>query len=164
MKVDKGQRGTAILFICTGNICRSPTAEGVFRRLAEREGVANRFRIDSAGIIGYHAGESPDRRSQQTALTHGVDIGGQRARKVTRGDFSDFDYLLAMDGGHLGELAKLAPPEHVNHVGLFLSFWPEAPTADVPDPYFGGPEGFQQTYALIDQGCRHLLDHLVTRP
>ncbi len=149
-----------VLFICTGNICRSPTAEGVFRALARREGMDNRFRIDSAGILAYHAGEAPDPRSQATALAHGVDIGGQRARQVTREDFSHYDFLLAMDRGHLRALRKMVPPAQKEHARLFLSYWPEAPVKDVPDPYYGGSAGFETTYGLIERGCLSLLRHI----
>ncbi|MDJ0842541.1 MAG: low molecular weight protein-tyrosine-phosphatase [Acidobacteriota bacterium] len=150
-----------VLMVCTGNICRSPTAEGVFRKMVEERGVQDRFQIDSAGMIAYHVGESPDSRSTRTALAHDIDIRAQRARQVTRDDFDKFDYLLAMDNGHLSDLQAMAPAEAQSKIALFLSYLDGG--GDVPDPYYGGASGFEKTFQLIERGSAAFLDHLDTK-
>jgi protein-tyrosine phosphatase len=150
-----------LLFICLGNICRSPMAEGVFRRVAEEEGVIDRFEIDSAGLGNWHVGQAPDSRAQAAAGTRGVDISGQCARQVRRDDFSRFDLLLAMDRSNYADLTRLAPKEARAKVRHFLDFAPHVGTKDVPDPFFGGPEGFDHALDLIEEAAHGLLAELL---
>ena len=159
MSVDRSGR-VAVLFVCTGNICRSPTAEGVFRRLVSQAGLADRIGSDSAGTHGYHVGEPPDQRSCAAARRRGYPIDDLRARQVTVGDFEHFDLLLAMDRSHLRHLTDLAPASWRGQVRLFLDYAPETRTADVPDPYYGGADGFQRVLDLIEAGSRGLLAEL----
>jgi protein-tyrosine phosphatase len=149
-----------VLFVCSGNICRSPTAEGVFRALVEKHGFGGHIEIDSAGTGDWHVGEPPDERSQEAALRRGVDLSRLRARQVTREDFARFDVLLAMDSGHHRHLLRMAPPEARDRVRLFLDYAPDAEDRDVPDPYFGGPTGFDRVLDLIEAGCAGLLAEL----
>ena len=146
-----------ILFVCLGNICRSPMAEGVFRRAAEEEGVLDFFDIDSAGLGHWHIGQAPDPRAQRAARKRGIDISGQSARQVKRGDFTRFDLILAMDGENYRELVELAPRELRQKIRHFLDFAPQTATKDVPDPFFGGPEGFDHALDLIEQAGHGLL-------
>ncbi|MBI1208746.1 MAG: low molecular weight phosphotyrosine protein phosphatase [Azospirillum sp.] len=146
-----------ILFVCTGNICRSPTVEGVFRDVVTVAGLDGRIAADSAGTFGYHIGEPPDPRSVAAAAARGYDIAGQRARQVTRQDFDRFDLLLAMDRGHRRELLRLAPAGRQDRVGLFLDYAPELGFSEVPDPYYGGRDGFEQVLDLAEAGARGLL-------
>lgn len=143
-----------ILFVCTGNICRSPTAEAVFRHHVIKAGLERRFRIDSAGTHGYHIGDPPDPRAIETALGRGVDMRGLRARKVDRGDFTGFHHIYAMDQGHYTALSRLKPAAPSGRLALFL------PGGDVPDPYYGVLQGFEDVYELIDDGCARILGDL----
>jgi len=147
-----------ILFVCMGNICRSPTAEGVTRTLAWRRGLADRFEFDSAGTHGYHVGAAPDRRARETAATRGYDLSALRARQVEPDDFDRFDLILAMDGDNLAFLESLCPPEHRGKLRLFLEFARESRVREVPDPYYGGPDGFQQVLDLIEDAATGLLE------
>jgi protein-tyrosine phosphatase len=140
-----------ILFVCTGNICRSPTAEGVLRHLARLENLA--LHIESAGLGDWHIGEPPDDRSQLHARKRGYDLSAQRARQVKARDFEDFDMILAMDRGHLRALQKMAPQHHAK-IRLFVA------DSDVPDPYYGGGEGFEAVLDLVEAQCRRLLQEL----
>jgi low molecular weight protein-tyrosine phosphatase len=142
----------AILFVCTGNICRSPTAEGVFRSLAQKAGFE--LRIESAGLGDWHVGQAPDERAQHHARQRGYDLSAQRARQVRRRDFEEFDLILAMDAGHLRELQQMAPPKHRAKIRLFVA------DRDVPDPYYGGPAGFEHVLDLVEAQCASLLDEL----
>lgn len=135
-------------------------AEGVFRRIAEEEGVLDLFDIDSAGLGHWHIGQAPDSRAQKAARGRGIDISGQSARQVKHGDFARFDLLLAMDEGNFQELVQLAPAGARHKVRRFLDFAPKARTKDVPDPFFGGPEGFDHALDLIEQAARGLLASL----
>ena len=135
-------------------------AEGVFRRIAEEEGVLHLFDIDSAGLGHWHIGQAPDSRAQKAARGRGIDISGQSARQVKHGDFARFDLLLAMDEGNFQELVQLAPADARHKVRRFLDFAPKARTKDVPDPFFGGPEGFDHALDLIEQAARGLLASL----
>lgn len=135
-------------------------AEGVFRRIAEEEGVLDLFDIDSAGLGHWHIGQAPDTRAQKAARGRGIDISGQSARQVKHGDFARFDLLLAMDEGNFQELVQLAPAGARHKVRRFLDFAPKARTKDVPDPFFGGPEGFDHALDLIEQAARGLLASL----
>ncbi|CAA7625597.1 Protein-tyrosine-phosphatase [Candidatus Terasakiella magnetica] len=149
-----------VLFVCTGNICRSPTAEGVFRSLVEREGLAHKILVDSAGTHAYHVGQPPDGRSVEAAHRRGIDLSAQRARQVTRRDYEDFDLLLAMDRGHLAIMAGQCLPSHHDRLALFLSFAPQLVHQDVPDPYYGAGDGFERVLDMITQGSIGLLDHI----
>lgn len=146
-----------VLFVCTGNICRSPTAEGVFRTLVEGRGLGARIETDSAGIGTWHVGEPPDPRAQETALRRGVDIGGQRARTVRPRDFEHFDLIVAMDRGHYRNLAGACPPEQTDRVRLFMDYAAEFGIEDVPDPYYGGADGFERVFDMIESGAAGLL-------
>ena len=146
-----------ILFVCLGNICRSPTVEGVARVLAAREVPQLRLQFDSAGTADYHVGDAPDARSQRHALARGYDISGLRARQLSAEDFSRFDLLLAMDEDNLTQMRKLAPQRHAERARLFLSYLPDhAPRRAVPDPYYGGPAGFETVLDLAEHGSRAL--------
>lgn len=149
-----------ILFVCTGNICRSPTAEGVARVLAEKQGVGHLFTFDSAGTMGYHSGEPPDRRAIAAAAKRGYDLAPLRARQVTEKDFFQFDHVLAMDRGHLKVLEKLCPPEHRQGLGLFLEVAHSTAEDEVPDPYYGGPEGFDHVLMLVENAADQLIRRL----
>jgi len=138
-----------VLFVCTGNICRSPTAEGVLRRLAELEKLD--IHVESRGTHDYHVGEPPDDRAQHHAKRRGYDLSTQRARHLGKRDFEEFDLVLAMDRGHLRILQRLCPPQHADKVRLFIQ------DSEVPDPYYGGPEGFEQVLDLVEAACRSLL-------
>ncbi|MFC4161425.1 low molecular weight protein-tyrosine-phosphatase [Chitinimonas lacunae] len=148
----------AILLVCLGNICRSPTAEGVLRTLAERRGIT--LTIDSCGTDGYHTGEPPDRRSQRHALRRGYDLAALRARQVTPADFSRFDLLLAMDRSNLARLHSCCPAAERHKLKLFLDYSRIVPGGDVPDPYYGGDDGFERVLDLIEDAAAHLLDTL----
>ena len=138
---------TRILFVCTGNICRSPTAEGVMRTLLKNAGLDRHVEVDSAGTHGYHIGAAPDPRTQKAALRRGYDLSTLRARKVKLEDFTHFDHVLAMDAGHVRLLRQLSPPEHHNKILLFLN-------RDVPDPYYGVAEDFERVIDLAEEGSR----------
>ncbi|HEU4838989.1 MAG TPA: low molecular weight protein-tyrosine-phosphatase [Micavibrio sp.] len=140
-----------VLFVCTGNICRSPTAEAVFRHLVQSARLEDRFVIDSAGTHGYHIGDPPDPRSVATAMKRGVDMRPLRARKVEDADFSRFHYILAMDGGHQRILSRFPAQPPYGALSLFLG------GGDVPDPYYGVLKGFEHVYDLIEEGSRRLL-------
>lgn len=146
-----------VLFVCTGNICRSPTAEGVFRHLVVQAGLDGRIGVDSAGTHGYHIGEPPDPRSQKAAKARGVDLSGLRARKVALEDFYEFDHILAMDDGHLAHLRRMAPADARAAVTLFLDDAPDADVRETPDPYYGDARGFERVLDLCEQGAAGLL-------
>ena len=138
-----------ILFVCTGNICRSPTAEGVLRHLASRAGVE--VHVESAGIGDWHVGHPPDERAQHHARGRGYDLSAQRARQVAQRDFWAFDFIVAMDRGHLAALQAQCPHEHRAKLRLLL------PGRDVPDPYYGGAEGFERVLDMVEDACAGLL-------
>ena len=150
----------SILVVCTGNICRSPTGEGVLRALAERRGLADHVRIESAGTHDYHLGEAPDARSVKHAKRRGYDLSSLRACQVARGDFEEFDYILAMDRGHLRILRAMAPAGAKAKLGLFLDASARWKGEDVPDPYYGGPEGFEQVLDMAEEAAERWLDRL----
>ena len=149
-----------ILFVCLGNICRSPTAEVVFRAVAAREAPDIVLEIDSAGTAGYHIGEMPDRRTRQAAARRGYDMSELRARVVEPRDFEYFDLILAMDRENLRALERRAPVPARERLRLFLEFAPEASISEVPDPYYGGPNGFEDVLDLIESASRGLVEHL----
>ncbi len=151
---------TAVLFVCTGNICRSPTAEAVLRARAEAAGLADRLTVDSAGTHGYHVGEPPDERAQEAALVRGYDLSTLRARRVSPDDFERFDHLVAMDAGHMAQLARLAPADQRHKLSLLMDFAPSRAGLNVPDPYYGGQHHFEQVLDLIEAGVDGLLARL----
>ena len=152
-----------ILFVCLGNICRSPTAEGVFRAVAAREAPELQIEVDSAGTAGYHIGEPPDARTRQAASRRGYDLESLRARMVEPRDFEHFDLILAMDRENLQVLQRRAPANRGERLRLFLEFAPEASVTEVPDPYYGGPNGFEEVLDLVEAASRGLLQHLRQR-
>ena len=145
----------AVLFVCLGNICRSPLAEGVFRAIVDEAGLAERFAIDSAGTGAWHVGNPPDPRSIEIAAKHGIDISGQRARQVEARDFERFDTILALDHNNLSSMKPMA-----RHGTATVRLLLNAPAQDVPDPYYGGPDGFEAVYQLVRAGGQKLLDDL----
>jgi protein-tyrosine phosphatase len=153
----------SVLFVCMGNICRSPTAHGMFQQVVAQAGLADQILIDSAGTHDYHVGEPPDPRARATALRRGIDLGAQRARQVTETDLVVFDYIVAMDGQNLANLKGLCPPGHEHKLTRFLDFVPEPGTRDVPDPYYGGPRGFELVLDLVEAAARGLLADIRAR-
>jgi protein-tyrosine phosphatase len=149
-----------ILFVCLGNICRSPTAEGVLRTLAAREAPELPIEVDSAGTAAYHAGEPPDPRTREAAARRGYDLGALRARIVEPRDFERFDLILAMDRENLRTLQRRAPAGAHERLRLFLEFAPEPGPPEVPDPYYGGPNGFEEVLDLVEAAARGLIAHL----
>jgi protein-tyrosine phosphatase len=148
-----------LLFVCTGNICRSPTAEGVFRHLAGERGLSARFQADSAGTESYHAGEPPDARAISVAAKRGVRIEDQRARRLAPEDYLTFDYIFAMDFGHFDKIKSRAPGNHKAKIEMFLR-GSNAKNIEVPDPWYGGEKDFENVYTLIEEGVCALLDRL----
>ena len=146
-----------ILFVCTGNICRSPTAEGVFRHLVEKEGLSGLFEIHSAGTDSYHAGQTPDRRAVKVAKKHGVDIGHQKARALAAKDYDAYDYIFAMDGGHFHELKERAPGKFRAKIEMFLSASTNLDKHEVPDPWYGNDKDFEDVFTLVVEGSSALL-------
>ncbi|ODS01210.1 phosphotyrosine protein phosphatase [Methyloceanibacter methanicus] len=149
-----------LLFACLGNICRSPMAEGVFRRVAEEQGQLHLFEIDSAGMGDWHKGQAPDHRAQKAALAR-VDISGQSARKIELEDFEDFDLILAMDGANIADLQDIAPHAARHKIRRFLDYAPHLAEDDVPDPYYGGEAGFDHALDLIEAASEGLLAALL---
>lgn len=149
-----------ILFVCTGNICRSSTAEGVLRHYIEEAGLGDAIETASAGTHGYHIGEPPDPRTIAHAERRGFNLTAQRARKVRAEDFHTYDLILAMDRGHFAHLESLRPNDARADVQMFLAYHPAPPCADVPDPYYGGAEGFEQVLDLVEQANKALLQKL----
>ena len=149
----------SILFVCTGNICRSPTADAVMRHLAEEEG--HSLLIDSVGTHGYHVGEAPDHRAIEVASRKGIEMDFLSARKLAPDDFEKFDLLLAMDNSHLASMQNLCPPEHVNKLRLFLDALEGHEGTDVPDPYYGSMRDFEETFDLIYQGCEAVIKEVL---
>ena len=152
-----------ILFVCLGNICRSPTAEAVLRALAAREAPELGLEVDSAGTAGYHVGEAPDPRMRAAAARRGYDLDTLRARIVEPPDFERFDLILAMDRENLAVLHRRAPEQAHERIRLFLEFAPHGELAEVPDPYYGGPNGFEEVLDLVEAAARGLLSDLRQR-
>ena len=148
-----------VLFVCLGNICRSPTAEGVFRHLVETAGLADRVLIDSAGTGEWHVGSPPDARARKAAATRGYDLTALRARLVTRKDFETFDYVLAMDDENVRALKRIAPRNLAHKIRLFTEFGSNG-ASHVPDPYAGGPQGFEVVLDLVEDAAQGLLRHI----
>ena len=151
-----------VLFVCTGNICRSPTAEGVARALSAQRGVEHLYEFDSAGTHGNHVGKPPDPRAVAAAMRRGYDLAPLRARRVTEFDFVRFDYLLAMDSQHLEFLQHACPPEHRKKLGLFLNFSESFDLDEVPDPYYGGAQGFEHVLDLVEDAAIQLILRLIS--
>ena len=152
-----------VLFVCMGNICRSPTAEAVFRRHVAEVGLDEEIRIDSAGTHDYHIGEPPDSRTQQAASRRGYDMIALRGRQVTAEDFSRFDYVLAMDENNLSILRRLRPQESDSYLGLFLEFAGHHAETEVPDPYYGGAAGFERVLDMVEDASQGLLQHIMSQ-
>lgn len=150
---------SSVLFVCLGNICRSPTAHGVFEHLVEQAGLTGRIQIDSAGVADWHTGKAPDKRSQEYAAKRGYNLSHLRARPVTIEDFETYELLLAMDGNNLKHLLEMSPPEHRHKVKLFLEFAEGISEREVPDPYYGDGEGFELVLDLVDNACQGLLNY-----
>lgn len=144
-----------VLFVCLGNICRSPTAEGVFRDLVEREGLSGAIKIDSAGTAAYHVGAPPDSRAQDEAKRRGIDISDLRGRQAHSADFQKFDYVLAMDTENHRNLEDICPLDSEDRLHMFLDFAPSVGLRDVPDPYYGG--GFDTVYDMVEVAAKGLL-------
>ena len=149
-----------VLFVCTGNICRSPTAEGILRKLVADAGLERSIAVDSAGTHGYHVGEAPDSRATAHARRRGYDLSGLRARRFASKDFEAFDLIIAMDREHHELLARLAPREATHKLRMMLEFARRADREDVPDPYYGGPDGFELVLDLIEDAATGLLASL----
>lgn len=152
-----------VLFVCMGNICRSPTAEGVFRKLVIERGLGERIEIDSAGTHAYHVGEPPDSRAQAAASLRGVDISGLRGRRATREDIERFDYVLVMDRENHENLLEICPDGFEHKIQLLLEYAPRRREREVPDPYFGGAAGFDRVLDMIEEAAQGLLDDIRKR-
>ncbi len=148
-----------ILFVCMGNICRSPTAEGVFRYMVEQLNVEDEILIDSAGTHAYHVGNQPDQRAQEAALKRNIDLSGQRARRVSADDFAEFDYVIAMDESNKYDLLSICPSGYEDRVHLFLDF-ANCNESEVPDPYYGQGRGFEIVLNLVEDASGGLLKHI----
>ena len=152
-----------VLFVCMGNICRSPTADAVFRHLVKEAGVDHRIHVDSAGTHAYHIGNPPDHRAQNTALQRGYKMHDLRARAVQSNDFEEFDYILAMDKENLSLLQQRSPQQHISKIQLFMQYSTQADAdVEVPDPYFGGHQGFELVLDMVEEASQGLLAHLRT--
>ncbi|MDA8420014.1 MAG: low molecular weight phosphotyrosine protein phosphatase [Pseudomonadota bacterium] len=149
-----------VLFVCLGNICRSPTAEGVFRAVVRAQGLEQVIETDSAGTHSYHVGDAPDARAQAAAARRGIDLSGLRGRQATRRDIESFDFILAMDRENLRHLRALSPPGMEGKIRLFLDFAPSRPEREVPDPYFGGDGGFDRVLDMVEEAATGLLEHI----
>lgn len=145
-----------VLFVCMGNICRSPTAQGVFEELLRREGLAAHIHVDSAGTHAYHAGSAPDPRAQAAAKRRGIDLGPQAARQVRHEDFEHFDYILAMDHENLALLREMCPEQHDHKLALMLEYAPHLGLEEVPDPYYGGSAGFDRVLDMVGEAAEGL--------
>ncbi len=159
-KVSTQSKPIGVLFVCMGNICRSPTAEIVFRDRATRAGLVDRLRIDSAGVGDWHVGQPPDERAIVHGRRRGYDLSELRARQVTREDFARFDWILAMDQRNLRALEALKPESYEGHLCLFLDFAPHLGVREVPDPYFGAADGFETVLELAERASEALLERI----
>ena len=149
-----------VLFVCLGNICRSPTAQGVFEKLIADEGLQHMVEIDSCGTGAWHIGEPPDERTQKAAKQRGYDLSHLRARKLVDEDFQRFDYILSMDTRNLADVIKRAPYDYGGVIKLFLDYSEERNIIEVPDPYYGGDEGFERVFNIVEGACHGLLKEL----
>lgn len=149
-----------VLFVCLGNICRSPTAQGVFEKRVQEAGLAGRILVDSAATGAFHVGSSPDPRTIAAAATRGYDLTVQRARQIRPEDFHAFDFILPMDRMNLGNLRAMQPKDFRGHLGLFMDFSKQKQYGQVPDPYSGGHDGFELVLDLVEDAARGLLEHI----
>jgi len=149
-----------VLFVCLGNICRSPTAHGIFQGMVQQAGLANQILVDSAGTSDWHTGGSPDSRSAAHANKRGYDLSDLRARQITRSDFHKFDYILGMDETNMANMQPLCPSEYRGCFELFLNFSDRSDYREVPDPYYSGKDGFELVLDLIEDASRNLLRHI----
>ena len=149
-----------VLFVCLGNICRSPTAHGVFQSRVAEQGLADTIEVDSCGTGDWHVGHAPDRRAAAAARDRGYDLDGLRARQVSASDFGRFDYILAMDRMNLADLDAMRPEAFDGHLGLFLDFAPGVHTVEVPDPYYGGEDGFSEVLDMVEAASNGLLEEI----
>jgi protein-tyrosine phosphatase len=161
-RLDNGVMPVRVLFVCLGNICRSPAAEAAFRRHLSAAGASHEFDVESAGTGSWHIGELPDRRMRQAASRRGLEMTS-RARQVSPEDFQRFDYILAMDRANLDVLLAQAPPEHRHKIRLFRDVDPEGAGADTPDPYYGGPDGFDEVLDIVERTSARWLESLRPR-
>ncbi|WP_153109963.1 low molecular weight protein-tyrosine-phosphatase [Propionivibrio limicola] len=152
-----------VLFVCMGNICRSPTAEGVFRHVLAANNLLHLVAVDSAGTHGYHVGEAPDPRAQEAAIKRGYNIGLLRARQVCSQDFQEFDLILAMDRNNLAALKTLCPPESSTRINLFMEYSSRHVEVEVPDPYYGGAQGFDRVLDMVEDASYGLLSAIRKR-
>ena len=150
-----------VLFVCMGNICRSPTAQGVFRDMVHKRGLSDYIATDSAGTIDYHTGSKPDRRAREKAQKRGLDLSDLRARQVSSADFERFDYVIAMDQSNYADLEAICPPGREDRLHLFLDFAPDQPMREVPDPYYGGAAGFDRVLDLVEEASKGLLEKVM---
>lgn len=150
----------SVLFCCMGNICRSPTAEAVFRAKVEAAGLSQHIQIDSSGTHDYHIGAAPDTRTQQAASKRGYDMSKLRGRQVEVADFTKFDYVLAMDNANMAILHQLCPPSQRDRLGLFLEYASQHQEREVPDPYYGGADGFERVLDMVEDAAQGLLLHI----
>jgi protein-tyrosine phosphatase len=153
----------SVLFVCMGNICRSPTAEGVFAHRVRQHGLAGRVRVDSAGTHNYHPGSPPDARSQTHAKHRGYDLSTLRARQIADDDFDSFDLVVAMDWDNLALLQAACPPQHQHKLRRLTEFCQRHDSPVVPDPYYGGQQGFEQVLDLVEDACDGLLAHVISQ-
>ena len=153
------QQPVKVLFVCMGNICRSPTAHGVFQALVEDHDLGASIQVDSAGTHSYHVGNPPDLRSQATAKARGVDLSGLRARRFESGDFIEFDYLLGMDNANLADMLAIKPDDASTRAQLMLEYSGNFKQREIPDPYFGN-DGFELVFEMIDDAARGLLQEI----
>lgn len=152
-----------VLFVCMGNICRSPTAEGVFRHLVKQAKAGDFITIDSAGTHAYHVGEPPDTRSLSTAQSRQIDMSKQRARRVNVNDFEEFDHILAMDKSNQQQLMDMCPAHLKHKIELFMNYANEFEETEVPDPYYGGARGFDHVFDLVEDASKGLINKLMTK-
>ena len=152
---------TKVLFVCMGNICRSPTAEGSFRSIVSKQELSDFFEIDSAGTHAYHIGNPPDSRSQQSARKYGVDLSNQRARQIHESDFYYYDHIIAMDSDNIDILKSICPTDSQSQIKLLLDYFPDASLQSVPDPYFEGK--FDEVFETVYAACTSFLENLVKK-
>ena len=151
---------TSILFVCMGNICRSPTAEGIFRHMLAEKNLSDNFELDSAGTHAYHIGAAPDSRAQATAVARGIDLSDLKGRKVELSDFDEFDFVLAMDKDNYSILKEMCPADKYQKLNLFLDFAKDLDIEEVPDPYYGGTGGFEKVFDMLEQASLGLIEHI----
>lgn len=152
-----------VLFVCTGNICRSPTADGILRHMVREQGLEDRIEVDSAGTIAYHEGEPADARSAEAAARRGYDLSPLRARALRPGDYDAFQWILAMHREHMTEMRAQAPAERHERLHMFRDFCEQHGPGDVPDPYYGGGRGFEEVLDMVEDGCRGLLARILEK-